>query len=88
MNRLTMLYRMANDAHHSSIDAHGEPVAVELAWEFITQSDETYDAWVGKPMPRQFATQYAAWGRDWNRAQALAAATEFAADPRRQYREA
>lgn len=60
-----ILRTMAREAHESAIEAHGHPVPVALAWEFITQANPDYDAWIGKEMPRVFAAQYAAWGRDW-----------------------
>ena len=64
------LRQLARDAHESSIDAHGFPVDAIEAWEFITQTKER-DEYIGKPMPRVFAAHYAAWGRDFQRAQAL-----------------
>jgi hypothetical protein len=67
----TELRRIAREAHESAIEAHGAPVPVALAWEFITQADPAYDAWIGKEIPRLFAAYYAAWGRDFARAKEL-----------------
>lgn len=79
VRRNQQLRQLAQDAHHSSIEAHGEPVEAVLAWEFITQVEEL-DEWIGKPIPRVFAAWYAAWGRDWKRTQAIATADAVGAE--------
>lgn len=71
--RTAQLFKMAGEAHHSAIEAHGEPVPAQTAWEFITQCDDDYEPWIGEPMPRAFAAHYRAWARDWKRAQEIAA---------------
>jgi len=57
------LREMANEAHHSAIEAHGETVPAALAWEFITQANPDYEAWIGEPMPRIFKVHYSLWDR-------------------------
>lgn len=74
--RIQMFRTMAMDAHYSSVDAHGYQVAADIAWEFITQSDDKYDSLIGTPIPRVFAVHYAAWGRDFKRAQGIAKCDE------------
>lgn len=66
MNPLTAIDELAMLAAESSIDAHGEPVAPQLAWDFMKEQIAPEDpqvaflfAHTGENMPRQFQHDYA-----------------------------
>ena len=66
MNPLTAINELARMAAESSIDAHGEPVEPQMAWDFMREQIAPEDpqveflfAHAGDNIPRQFIHDYA-----------------------------
>ena len=66
MNPLTAINELAKLAAESAIDAHGEPVDSQMAWDFMKEQIAPEDpqvaflfAHAGDNMPRQFIHDYA-----------------------------